>query len=102
MIRLLTANDTLTGDVIWWTGKGWSLNLADAVALGAEGDALLAETVAAENVNDPNIIEAEAGTPPRPRTMRERIRGFGPTVRADLARAAAPHPDQKLAQAGAA
>lgn len=93
MIQLLTANDTHTGDVIWWTGTGWSLNLADAVALGADGEALLKQTVAAEEVNDPAIIEAEAGTPPRPRTMRERIRGFGPTVRADLARPAAPHPD---------
>ncbi|MGL4542973.1 MAG: DUF2849 domain-containing protein [Polymorphobacter sp.] len=93
MIRLLTANDTLTGDVIWWTGSGWSLNLGDAVALGADGDALLADTIAAENVNDPAVIDAEAGHPPRPRTMRERIRGFGPTVRADLARAQAPHPD---------
>lgn len=92
MIRLLTANDTLTGDVLWWTGTGWSLALADAVALGDDGDALLAQTVAAEKVNDPAIIEADAGTPPRPRTMRERIRGFGPTVRADLARPAAPHP----------
>lgn len=92
MIRLLTANDTLTGDVIWWTGTGWSLRIADAAALGADGDALFAETVAAENVNDPAIIDAEPGNPPRPRTMRERIRGFGPTVRADLARAEAPHP----------
>jgi hypothetical protein len=102
VIRLLTANDTLTGDVIWWTGKGWSLQLADAVALGADGDALLAETVAAETVNDPAIIEAQAGAPPRPRTMRERIRGFGPTVRADLARADAPHPDAADTNAKAA
>lgn len=93
MIRLLTANNTQTGDVIWWNGNGWSLAIADAVAVGANADALLAETLAAELVNDPALIDAEAGSPPIPRTMRERIRGYGPTVRGDLARANAPHPD---------
>ena len=93
MIRLLTANDTERGDVLWWTGSGWSLKIADAVALGADGDALFERVVAAEEVNDPAIIDAEPGVPPRPRTVRERIRAFGPTVRADLARPEAPHPD---------
>ena len=93
MIRLLTANDTLTGDVLWWTGSGWSLALADAVAVGDDAEALLARVVAAEEVNDPDLIDAEPGPPPRPRTMRERIRGYGPTVRRDLARPGAPVPD---------
>jgi hypothetical protein len=92
VILLLTANDTRSGDVIWWTGSGWSLKIADAVAVGDAAQALLAEHVAAEEVNDPALIDAEPGTPPRPRTMRERVRAFGPTVRADLARDAAPHP----------
>ena len=85
MIKLLTGNDLLTGDVLWWSGSGWSLHLADAVAV--EGDALLDETIAAERVNDPALVDAEP-TPagPRPRTMRERIRGQGPTVRPDLNR----------------
>lgn len=93
MIRLMTANDTERGDVLWWTGSGWSLKIIDAVALGDDGDALFAAVVAAEDVNDPAIIDAEPGVPPRPRTMRERIRAFGPTVRADLALPQAPHPD---------
>ncbi|MGI4880831.1 MAG: DUF2849 domain-containing protein [Janthinobacterium lividum] len=84
MIKLLTGNELLTGDVVWWTGSGWSLHLRDAVAAG---EAALAETAAAERVNDAALIDAEE-TPdgPRPRTMRERIRGAGPSVRPDLNR----------------
>ena len=85
MIKLLTGNDLLTGDVLWWSGTSWSLHLRDAVAV--DDPALLARVVAEERVNDPALIDAEAGTPPRPRTTRERIRGRGPTVRPDLARA---------------
>jgi hypothetical protein len=99
VIRLLTANATRSGDVLWWTGTGWSLDVADAVAVGDDADALLAQHVAAEEVNDPNLIDAEEGTPPRPRTMRERVRAFGPTVRADLARDGAPHPEDTAAKA---
>ena len=85
MPKLLTGNDLLTGDVLWWHGSGWSLHLADAVAV--DGDALLRETIAAERINDPALIEAEpADGGWRPRTMRERIRGRGPTVRPDLDR----------------
>ncbi len=89
-MRLLTGNILETGDVVWWSGADWSLHLADAVDVGAEGDALLAATLAAERINDPALIDAEP-TPagPRPRTMRERVRGAGPTVRPDLNRVAA-------------
>jgi hypothetical protein len=87
MIRLLTGNTLETGDVVWWDGTGWSLHLADAVDVGGDGEALLAATRAAERINDAELIDAEP-TPagPRPRTMRERVRGAGPTVRRDLNR----------------
>ena len=90
MLRLLTGNILETGDVVWWTGHDWSLHLRDAVDIGAGGDALLARTLAEERINDPALIDAEA-TPagPRPRTMRERVRGAGPTVRLDLNRESA-------------
>ncbi|HKX22864.1 MAG TPA: DUF2849 domain-containing protein, partial [Rhizorhapis sp.] len=29
-MRILTGNDLKTGDVIWWTGEGWSRHLAEA------------------------------------------------------------------------
>lgn len=87
MIRLLTGNILETGDVVWWNGSGWSLHLADAVDVGAEGETLLDQTLSAERINDPALVDAEP-TPdgPRPRTMRERVRGAGPTVRLDLNR----------------
>jgi hypothetical protein len=87
MIRLLTGNVLETGDVVWWDGSDWSLALRDAVDVGPYGDALLARTLAAERINDPALVDAETTpTGPRPRTMRERVRGAGPTVRADLNR----------------
>lgn len=90
MIRLLTGNILETGDVVWWDGAGWSLHLRDAADVTADADALLGATLAAERINDPALIDAEATADgPRPRTMRERVRGAGPTVRLDLNRAAA-------------
>ncbi len=86
-MRLLTGNILETGDVVWWTGHDWSLHLRDAVDVGADGDALLAKVVAEERINDPALIAAEpTADGPRPRTMRERVRGAGPTVRLDLNR----------------
>jgi hypothetical protein len=86
-MRLLTGNILETGDVVWWTGNDWSLHLRDAVDVGPDGDALLAKVVAEERINDPALIAAEpTADGPRPRTMRERVRGAGPTVRLDLNR----------------
>lgn len=88
MAKLLTGNELLRGDVLWWAGEGWSARIGDAVALEpAEGAAVLAREGAAERVNDLALIDAEpvAGGGWRPVKARERIRSFGPTVRADLA-----------------
>jgi hypothetical protein len=87
-VKLLTGNVTLTGDVVWWDGNGWNRRLDLAVALEAEaGAALLAQWVAAETINDLALVDAEIGPDGRPRPVhiRERIRGYGPTVRPDLA-----------------
>ncbi len=86
-MRLLTGNILETGDVVWWDGHGWSLHLRDAIDVAEGGDALLAATLAAERINDPALVDATPTTDgPRPRTMRERVRGAGPTVRLDLNR----------------
>jgi hypothetical protein len=53
MPRILTGNRLETGDVLWWSGSDWSLHLKDAVAIGDEGDALVARLVAEERINDP-------------------------------------------------
>jgi hypothetical protein len=85
--RVLTGNRLETGDVLWWNGSDWSQHIADAVAIGDEGDALVAELVAAERINDPVLVDV-TGAPGAwvPTTTRERVRASGPSVRADLAR----------------
>ena len=87
MVKLLTGNELLRGDVLWWDGRGWSLSIADAVGLDAdEGAAILAREAASERVSDLALIDAEVVDGRfRPVKIRERIRGFGPTVRPDLA-----------------
>ncbi len=84
-MRLLTGNVLETGDVVWWDGTGWSRHLHDAADVGADGEALLAATLAAERINDAALVDAApTADGPRPRTMRERVRGAGPSVRRDL------------------
>lgn len=85
-MKLLTGNDLASGDVIWWTGSGWSRHVGDAVDVGDAGDALLASESAARRVNAAYIIDAqESANGPLPSHIKERIRASGPTVRADLA-----------------
>ncbi len=37
-VKLLTGNDLPTGDVIWWTGEGWSRHVEDAADVGDMGE----------------------------------------------------------------
>jgi hypothetical protein len=87
LTRVLTGNRLETGDVLWWDGSDWRPHIRDAVAVGDEGEALLAALIAAERINDPALIDV-TGTPGNwlPTTTRERVRASGPSVRADLAR----------------
>lgn len=89
MVKLLTGNEVLKGHVVWFTGSGWSPNLTDAAALDqAEGEAILAAELPLERYSDLMLIDAEPsldGKGFRPKTIRERIRSYGPTVRPDLA-----------------
>ena len=84
-MKILTGNDLLSGDVIWWTGEGWSRHVEHAVDVDNHGEALAATEEAARRVNGPYVIQAEmteAG--PRPAHIKDRIRAIGPTVRLDL------------------
>ena len=86
MVKLLTGNDLLRGDVLWWNGSGWSLTIDSAVAVDADGEAILAREAAHERVSDLALIDADQIEGRwRPVKVRERIRAYGPTVRADLA-----------------
>jgi hypothetical protein len=87
MVKLLTGNALLRGDVLWWNGAGWSLTIDSAVAVDADGEAILTREATHERVSDLALIDAERIDGRwRPVKVRERIRAFGPTVRADLAR----------------
>ncbi len=84
-MKLLTGNDLPTGDVVWWTGKGWSLHIAEAVDVGDAGDAILLVEEDARRVNASYMVDA-AITPqgPLPLHIKDRVRASGPTVRQDL------------------
>ncbi len=84
-MKLLTGNDLPTGDVIWWTGNGWSRHVEDAVDVGDRGEAILHAEDGACRVNGGTIIDAtETPDGPRPAHIKDRIRALGPTVRPDL------------------
>lgn len=85
-MRILTGNDLKTGDVIWWTGSGWSRYVDDAVDVGTGGEEILATEEAARRVNVPYIITAtrEEDGRVRPAHIKDRVRALGPTVRPDL------------------
>jgi hypothetical protein len=86
MVKLLTGNDLLRGDVLWWNGSGWSLTIDSAVAVDTDGEAILAREAQHERVSDLALIDADQVDGRwRPVKVRERIRAYGPTVRADLA-----------------
>lgn len=87
-MKLLTGNRARTGEVIWWSGTGWSSRLSQAAPLSVEeGEALLAREAVGEAINDLALVAAERMPDGRlrPAHVRERIRAFGPTVRPDLA-----------------
>ncbi|MEE4349837.1 MAG: DUF2849 domain-containing protein [Pacificimonas sp.] len=87
---ILTGNDLETGDVVWWTGKGWSRHVADAAFVEAgEGPDQAAAIMHREQtnraVNGPYEVEAdETADGPVPSHIKERMRAAGPSVRMDL------------------
>ncbi len=84
-MKLLTGNDLPTGDVIWWTGSGWSRHVEDAVDVADQGEAIARAEEGARRVNGPYVIDATATAEgPRPAHIKDRIRALGPTVRPDL------------------
>jgi hypothetical protein len=84
-VKLLTGNDLPTGDVVWWTGTGWSRHIEDAADVAEGGESIAHAEEGVRRVNGPYVIDASA-TPdgPRPAHIKDRIRALGPTVRPDL------------------
>lgn len=84
-MKILTGNDLKSGAVTWWDGKGWSLNVDDAVDVGDDADAILARESAAQRINAAYAIDAARDAQGvRPAHIKERVRALGPTVRPDL------------------
>ncbi|HVF93214.1 MAG TPA: DUF2849 domain-containing protein [Sphingomonas sp.] len=84
-MKLLTGNDLATGDVIWWTGAGWSRHVEDSVDVGDQGESVAHAEEGARRVNGPYVIDATPTSEgPRPAHIKDRIRALGPTVRPDL------------------
>jgi hypothetical protein len=84
-MNILTGNDLATGDVIWWTGEGWSIHVDDAVDVGDKGAEIAQAETAARRVNEAYVVDAEKDeNGVRPAHIKERIRALGPTVRLDL------------------
>ena len=84
-MNILTGNDLATGDVIWWTGSGWSRHVNDAVDVGDKGAEIAQAEVAARRANEAYVIEATQDAEGiRPAHIKDRIRALGPTVRLDL------------------
>ncbi len=84
-MKILTGNDLPTGDVVWWTGNGWSRHIEDATDVGVSGEAILQAEEGARRVNVPYLIEAtQTEDGPRPAHIKDRIRALGPTMRPDL------------------
>ena len=85
-MKVLTGNDLKTGDVVWWTGNGWSRHVDDAADAGEQAEEVLAAEEAARRVNVPYVIEAsrEDDGSVRPAHIKDRIRALGPTIRPDL------------------
>ena len=84
-MKLLTGNDLASGDVIWWTGSGWSRHVEDAADAGDRGESIAHAEEGARRVNGPYVIDATlTADGPRPAHIKDRIRALGPTVRPDL------------------
>jgi hypothetical protein len=87
MLRALTANRLIDGEVVFWNGQAWVERFGEAALFE---DALQAEAAEAHAktqitaVNDPYLIEAAAVDGGfAPVSYRERLRALGPTNKPD-------------------
>jgi len=87
MLRVLTANRLIDGEVVFWSGEDWVESFAKALVFQDDGSAESAETTAKTEVTrlvDPYLIEVmEMGGRFAPVSFRERLRALGPTNKLD-------------------
>ncbi len=95
--QMLTANRLVDGDVLYWSGDGWVLALAEGEVFAepAEADAALAAAkafVARNVVVAPYLFDVRTDAKGiHPVKEREIIRAAGPTIRPDTGKQADTH-----------
>ena len=93
-LKVLTANQLRTGDVLYRKADGWTGQLADADTFADEATAQAAligaqDFVAANQVVSPYLFDVRPGKDgPVPVKEREIIRSLGPSVRPDTGKQA--------------
>jgi len=102
MPQIVTANHLIDGDVVFRAADGgWVRSVDDAGVLADKAAAAAAEAaalkdVAAAVVVDVAVIDVRVeGGRVVPVRLRERIRAFGPTVKADHRADLKPHADTR-------
>lgn len=91
-LKAVTANDLMSGVVVYYTGSDWTEDLREAAV--AEGEAAMTLLEAAQTDEGRAVgpylmdVEEEGGAPvPAGRaTLRERIRKIGPTIHPEFRR----------------
>jgi hypothetical protein len=87
MLRVLTANRLIDGEVVFWSGENWVESFARALTFEDDASAEAAEAAAKSDVTrlvDPYLIEVMAmGGRFAPVSFRERLRALGPTNKLD-------------------
>ena len=92
---ILLANDLLDGEVVFWTGRGWSDRPAEALIAKDEAAAFELERAATHALAQNKVVDAylvdvalDAEGHAVPRHYREKIKTEGPSVRRDLGKQA--------------
>lgn len=95
---ILLANDLISGEVVFYTGSGWSPDPAHAEVAkdSPQADALQSEALralAANEVVDAYLVDVTLRDDglPVPNHFRERFKIKGPSIRPDLGKQAAYH-----------
>lgn len=86
MTQILNANDLPTGDVVYWTGSGWSRDISTAIIVDEAASTTIAKAeIAARRVVDVYLVDVKlTNKGPWPIKYREQVRAQGPSVRPDL------------------
>lgn len=92
--QILTGNHLLTGEVVFWTGKGWSADHRESEILAdpARQQAMLAMAELASDIVVGPYLAVVGGDDPTPTHFREVLRTLGPSVRTDLGKQAGTEP----------